>query len=82
VVNLLKLEDEEQNLIMKLTNFPSIPEECTKAIEIYREYKRLKRILGKPERYPLDPEKTIEDLSSDKFFMIEDIDKLKNPYSI
>ena len=67
---------------MKLTNFPSIPEECTKAIETYREYKRLKRILGKLEHYPLDPEKIREDLSSDKFFMTEDIDKLKNPYSI
>jgi hypothetical protein len=32
---------------MKLTNLPSIPEECTRAMETYQEYKQLKRILGK-----------------------------------
>jgi len=45
-----------------------IPEEYIKAMKTYREYKRLKRALGKPERYPLDPEKIREDLSSEGFF--------------
>jgi len=45
-----------------------IPEEHIKAIKTYREYKRLKKALGKPERYPLDPEKIREDLSGDEFF--------------
>jgi hypothetical protein len=38
------------------------------AVETYRKYKQLKKKLGIPERYPLDPEKIREDLSSERFF--------------
>jgi hypothetical protein len=41
-----------------------------KAVEIYNMYKRYKEKLGKPERYPLDPRKIKEDLSSEEFFKL------------
>jgi hypothetical protein len=38
-----------------------------KVAKIYEEYRRLRRMI-KPDRYPLDPERIKEDLSSEDFF--------------
>jgi hypothetical protein len=45
-----------------------IKEDYKDILAIYARYKRLKKELGKPERYPLDPQKIEEDLSSAEFF--------------
>jgi len=45
-----------------------IKEEYKDILAIYTTYKRLKKELGKPERYPLDPQKIKEDLPSAEFF--------------
>jgi|YelNatPaOPRAMG01_1025707.scaffolds.fasta_scaffold41367_3 hypothetical protein len=64
-------EGKSKSLIEDLKG---IREEYRNAIEIYRKYKEYKRKLGKPERYPLDPKKIMEDLSSAEFFeLIEKI---------
>ncbi|MCR6692993.1 MAG: hypothetical protein MRT15_11420 [archaeon YNP-LCB-003-016] len=47
-----------------------IKKEYKNILAIYTTYKRLKRELGKPERYPLDPQKIEEDLSSAEFFKL------------
>ena len=57
-----------------IEDLKGIREEYKDAIEIYRKYKEYRRKLGKPERYPLDPKKIMEDLSSAEFFqLIEEI---------
>lgn len=53
-----------------LGKLKGIKKEYWDVIEIYKAYKRYKEKLGKPERYPLDPEKIMEDLSSNEFFKL------------
>jgi hypothetical protein len=53
-----------------------IKKEYKNILAIYTTYKRLKRELGKPERYPLDPQKIEEDLSSAEF--LKPIKRLKS----
>lgn len=55
-----------------------IKEDYKDILAIYARYKRLKKELGKPERYPLDPQKIEEDLSSAEFFKL--IKKLKKEW--
>lgn len=45
-----------------------IREHYQEVIKTYRAYKRLREKIGKPEGYPLDPQKIMEDLSSEEFF--------------
>jgi len=55
-------------------------EDYKDVLAIYAAYKSLKKELGKPERYPLDPQKIEEDLSSAEFFKL--VKELKRSESI
>lgn len=76
----LKITEEKKKFnTLKLTK-TTILMEHAEALKVYREFKRIRKEIGKPVTTEIDPNKILSDLKGEDFFTL--IEQLKSQKSI